>query len=87
MVRASTETHSEKDSKRFKMTHFDNLKCKLQSETVPAFLKKIIDYPHPNTEAGGLVIGPTHVVEPEVPWENLLDIREAVNAYEKELGL
>lgn len=28
-------------------------------------------------DVGGLVIGPTHLVEPEVPWENILAIREA----------
>jgi len=26
---------------------------------------------------GGIVIGPTHMVEPEVPWENLLAMRDA----------
>jgi uroporphyrinogen decarboxylase len=31
---------------------------------------------------GGIVIGPTHIVEPEVPWENLMAIREAVNEFE-----
>ena len=30
----------------------------------------------------GIVIGPTHIVEPEVPWENLEAIREAVDDYE-----
>ena len=34
-------------------------------------------------EAGGLVIGPTHMVEPEVPWENLSAIMEGVRKYEK----
>ncbi|MFH0963784.1 MAG: uroporphyrinogen decarboxylase family protein [Planctomycetota bacterium] len=28
---------------------------------------------------GGLIVAPTHVVEPEVPWENLLAFVEAVN--------
>jgi len=28
-------------------------------------------------EKGGIVLGPTHMVEPEVPWENLLAIKEA----------
>jgi len=32
---------------------------------------------------GGIVIGPTHMVEPEVPWENLIAIIEAVNEYER----
>ncbi len=36
-------------------------------------------------EKGGICIGPTHLVEPEVPWENLLAIREAVKIYEKSL--
>jgi uroporphyrinogen decarboxylase len=31
---------------------------------------------------GGLVIGPTHMVEPEVPWENLSAITEAVFEFE-----
>ena len=30
---------------------------------------------------GGLCIGPTHVVMPEVPWENLVALYEAVNEY------
>ena len=28
---------------------------------------------------GGIVIGPTHLVEPEVPWENLVALRDAAN--------
>ena len=28
---------------------------------------------------GGIVIGPTHLVEPEVPWENLVALHEAAN--------
>jgi len=32
---------------------------------------------------GGIVIGPTHLVEPEVPWENLIAIKEAVGEFEK----
>ena len=31
---------------------------------------------------GGIVIGPTHIVEPEVPWENLAAITEAVGEFE-----
>ncbi len=31
---------------------------------------------------GGLVIGPTHLVEPEVPWENLMAILEAVELHQ-----
>jgi uroporphyrinogen decarboxylase len=30
---------------------------------------------------GGLVLGPTHMVEPEVPWENLLAIKEAAEQF------
>jgi len=30
---------------------------------------------------GGLVIGPTHMVEPEVPWENLHAIQEAIDEF------
>jgi uroporphyrinogen decarboxylase len=33
---------------------------------------------------GGIVIGPTHMVEPEVPWENLVAITRAVREFEKE---
>ena len=31
---------------------------------------------------GGIVIGPTHIVEPEVPWENLVAITTAVKEFE-----
>lgn len=31
---------------------------------------------------GGIVIGPTHIVEPEVPWENLIAITKAVKDFE-----
>lgn len=31
-------------------------------------------------EEGGLVIGPTHIVEPEVPWENIVALREACDS-------
>ncbi|MEN8116799.1 MAG: uroporphyrinogen decarboxylase family protein [Bacteroidota bacterium] len=34
-------------------------------------------------EKGGLVIGPTHMVEPEVPWENLTAIIDGVKTFEK----
>jgi uroporphyrinogen decarboxylase len=30
---------------------------------------------------GGIVIGPTHLVEPEVPWENLVALKEAADEY------
>jgi uroporphyrinogen decarboxylase len=30
---------------------------------------------------GGLVIAPTHLVEPEVPWENLLAMKEACETF------
>jgi uroporphyrinogen decarboxylase len=32
---------------------------------------------------GGIVIGPTHIVEPEVPWDNLIAIVEAAQEYEE----
>jgi uroporphyrinogen decarboxylase len=35
---------------------------------------------------GGIVIGPTHMVEPEVPWENLIAITEAAREYEIKNG-
>jgi hypothetical protein len=31
-----------------------------------------------------VVIGPTHIVEPEVPWENLIAIIEGAREFEKE---
>jgi uroporphyrinogen decarboxylase len=34
-------------------------------------------------EKGGLVIGPTHMVEPEVPWENLTAIMDAVELFQQ----
>jgi uroporphyrinogen decarboxylase len=34
-------------------------------------------------KAGGLVIGPTHMVEPEVPWDNLSAIIEGVKTFEQ----
>jgi uroporphyrinogen decarboxylase len=30
---------------------------------------------------GGIVIGPTHMVEPEVPWENLMALKDATRRY------
>ena len=38
------------------------------------------------TRGTGIVIGPTHVVEPEVPWENIQAIRQAVTDFEKQLN-
>ena len=32
-------------------------------------------------EKGGIVIGPTHMVEPEVPWENLTAIMDGVHSF------
>jgi uroporphyrinogen decarboxylase len=37
---------------------------------------------HKCGEKGGICLGPTHIVEPEVPWENLLAIREAIAEFE-----
>lgn len=37
-------------------------------------------------ESGGLVIGPTHMVEPEVPWENLSAIMEGVRIFEERMN-
>ncbi len=34
---------------------------------------------------GGIVIGPTHIVEPEVPWENLTAIIEAAKEFESKI--
>jgi len=35
---------------------------------------------------GGIVIGPTHMVEPEVPWENLAAIKDAANEFELKIN-
>ena len=32
-------------------------------------------------DKGGIVIGPTHMVEPEVPWENLVAMKESAESY------
>lgn len=32
---------------------------------------------------GGMVVGPTHMVEPEVPWENIMAITEAAREFQK----
>jgi len=32
-------------------------------------------------KGGGLLIAPTHVIEPDVPWDNILAFVEAVNEY------
>ena len=34
---------------------------------------------------GGIVIGPTHMVEPEVTWENLMAIKNAADEFSKSL--
>jgi uroporphyrinogen decarboxylase len=34
---------------------------------------------------GGIVIGPTHLVEPEVPWENLMALKDAAREYSESL--
>lgn len=34
---------------------------------------------------GGIVIGPTHMVEPEVPWENIAAIIDGVKAFEQKM--
>lgn len=34
-------------------------------------------------EKGGIVIGPTHMVEPEVPWENLTAILEGIEHFQQ----
>jgi uroporphyrinogen decarboxylase len=32
---------------------------------------------------GGLVLAPTHILEPDVPWENILAFFEAIGRYGK----
>lgn len=36
---------------------------------------------------GGIVLGPTHIVEPEVPWENITAIIKAAHEFELNLNL
>jgi uroporphyrinogen decarboxylase len=36
---------------------------------------------------GGIVIGPTHMVEPEVPWDNLIAIIQAIGDFEENHNL
>lgn len=36
---------------------------------------------------GGIVIGPTHMVEPEVPWENLMAIKNAAEVFAESIKL
>jgi len=43
-------------------------------------IKEIVDI---CGEKGGLVIAPTHIVEPEVPWENIQTFRNEVLKYKK----
>jgi uroporphyrinogen decarboxylase len=38
-------------------------------------------------KSGGIVIGPTHMVEPEVPWENLTAIVDAAREFERGIGI
>ena len=30
---------------------------------------------------GGLLLGPSHMIEPEVPWENLVALYDAIDEY------
>ena len=32
-------------------------------------------------EGGGLILSPAHMIEPEVPWENVTALYEAVDEY------
>jgi len=32
-------------------------------------------------EGGGLLLAPTHILEPEVPWENVLAFFEAIEEF------
>jgi len=48
----------------------------------PEEIKKVVkDRVETVGKGGGLVIGPTHVVEPDVPWENLMAFVEAVKQF------
>ena len=37
-------------------------------------------------KGGGFCIAPTHVLEPEVPWENLAAMTEAVDEFNRRLA-
>jgi len=47
-------------------------------EQVKATVKQVIDTVG---AGGGLLVAPTHVLEPDVPWENILALFEAVDQY------
>jgi uroporphyrinogen decarboxylase len=32
-------------------------------------------------KGGGLFLGPSHMIEPEVPWENLVALYDAIDEY------
>jgi len=49
-------------------------------EEVKAYVKRNLDIAG---EKGGLMIAPTHMLEPEVPWENILAYVEACREYTK----
>lgn len=47
-------------------------------EEVKAVVKKHLDIAGPK---GGLFVAPTHLLEPEVPWENIRAYVEACSEY------
>jgi uroporphyrinogen decarboxylase len=50
--------------------------CREVEEKVKLMIEKV-------GKSGGLVIAPTHLLEPEVPWENVIALVEAVKKYGK----
>ena len=50
-------------------------------EEVKAQVKKNLDIAG---KKGGLFVAPTHLIEPEVPWENILAYVEACREYTKQ---
>ncbi|MEG2575752.1 MAG: uroporphyrinogen decarboxylase family protein, partial [Christensenella sp.] len=47
-------------------------------DEIRAEVKKLI---HTVGEGGGLLLGPTHYIEPEVPWENIVTLYEAIEEF------
>jgi uroporphyrinogen decarboxylase len=48
----------------------------------PEEVKKVIRERIKQFDKTGLVLGPTHVIEPEVPWENIVSFVEAIKEYD-----
>jgi hypothetical protein len=67
------------DKNQIQMTPRENILKTLRREGFETTLFRL----NKCGEKGGIVIGPTHMVEPEVPWENLTAIIEGTKSFEK----